>query len=169
MYRYFTHYWKNDTWRLNEQRTKAGAADKLLNHVADTSFEQKGIEARDFVYPVTIFEGAMHLMCKLEVCTVCDFEEAAAYLGTMDIWNGASDHVIAVQPVPKHFNLAVPVETARRLGFVSEGSPGLVFKSRTQLDQQTLRGVRELAPTSAMKLDRLLLWANSESSGTSLI
>jgi hypothetical protein len=160
LYRYFTHYWKNSTWKQEIERTESSTRRRLLNHVADTRFAEKGIGPRDLVYPVTVIDGVMHVMCKLEVAKVCDFDEAASDLGTTDLWDGYSDHIIAVQPVPKHFNLAVPLETTRQLLFLSgDTTVQLEFESSTKLDRQTLRGVRELHPDSAMDLDQLLLSA----------
>lgn len=156
MARYFTHYWKNSTWQREKECTESGFRERFLNHIADNRFVERDVEFGDSVYPVTVIEGVLYVMCKLEVSEVCDFEEAARRLGTRDLWE-ASDHIIAIEPVFKNFNLSVPLETSRRLRFVSGNTTKLLrFVSNTHLDKQTLRGVRELDPKSADELNMLL-------------
>ena len=105
---------------------------------------------------MTNIKGTLYVMCRLEVDRVCDSDEAASILGTTDLWE-ADDHIVATHPAPKHFGLAVPLETMQRLQFVSGNTTKpLTFKSSTELDQQTLRNVRELHPDSATELDKLL-------------
>ena len=156
MARYFTHYWKNDTWEQEQQDTILGARGDL-EHAADNRFLERGVEPGDFVYPVTVMEGELYVMCKLEVDKVCGFEEAASLLGTRDLWD-AEDHIVATRPAPKHFDLAAPLEATRRLRFVSgKKAKELKFGPTGGLDRQTLRGVRELSPDSAAELERLVL------------
>ncbi len=154
MPRYFTHYWKNDTWE-NESRMSSG--DDALEHVADNKFVERGLEPGDFVYPVTVMDGELYLLGRLEVGKVCDFSEAASILGTENLWE-ATDHVVASGSTPKRFDLTVPFHVTEQLTFVSgKSAKRLKLRSPGRLDQQTLRGVRELDPESAAQLDRLLL------------
>ncbi len=106
---------------------------------------------------MTVVDGVLYVMCRLEVGRVCGFEEAASILGTRDLWD-AEDHIVAARTEPKRFDLAVPLETTRRLRFVSgKKTKELKFGPTGGLNRQTLRGVRELSPDSAAELDRLLL------------
>jgi hypothetical protein len=55
------------------------------------------------------------------------------------------------------FDLEVPLEVTEQLTFISgNGTKRLKFCVDGHLDQQTLRGVRELHPESAAELDKLL-------------
>src|SRR5829696_1148324 len=101
MTRYFTHYWKNDTWERERQQTISEVRGDL-EHAADNKFLERGVRPGDFVYPVTVMEGVLYVMCRLEVEKVCDFDEAASILGTTDLWE-ADDHIVAAHPEPKHF------------------------------------------------------------------
>ncbi len=127
-----------------------------MDHVADNRFVDRGVQPGDFIYAVTVMDGELYLLARLEVGKICDFDEAASILGTEDLWE-ASDHVIASASTPKHFDRAVPFGVSERLEFVSGNTTKpLKFKSPGQLDRQTLRGVRELDSGSAAELDRLL-------------
>lgn len=159
MPRYFTHYWKNSTWK-NARRVSAPG--EPLTHVADNKFVERGVEPGDFIYVVTVMDGELYLLGRLEVGKICDFDEAVSALGTEDLWE-ASDHVIVSGSTPKHFDLVVPSDVTKRLEFVSGNSTTpLKFSSLGHLDRQTLRGVRELTPGSAAELDRLLLSNSSK-------
>lgn len=154
MPRYFTHYWKNSTW---ENSRRMSAPEEMLGHVADNQFVERGVEPGDFIYAVTVMDGELYLLARLELGKICDFDEAASILGTEDLWE-ASDHVIASASTPQHFDLAVPLGMSERLEFVSGNTTKLLkFVSPGQLDRQTLRGVRELTSGSAAELDWLLL------------
>jgi hypothetical protein len=135
MSHYFTHYWKNDTWEQERQATILGTRDNL-EHTADNKFSKRGVVPGDFVYPVTVMDGVLYVMCKLEVGRVCDFDEAASIFGTRDLWD-AQDHIVAARPAPRRFDLAVPLETARRLRFVSKKAKQLKFGPTGGLDRRT--------------------------------
>ena len=153
---YFTHYWKNDTWEDHRDFWEAGLSDDLLRHVADNKFADRDVKPGDYIYPVTVMDGTLYLLGRLKVGKVCNFGEAASTLGTTDLWE-ARDHIIASEPTPQHFDLAVPQQLTDSLDFINGNrTTRLKFKSHGRLDQQTLRGVRQLHPRSAAELDRLL-------------
>ena len=86
---------------------------------------------------------------------ICATNEAAAILGYKP-WP-AKEHIIAAAATPMNFNLKVPLKLTRQLIFISgKHSKLLKFKAPNYLDEQTLRGVRELDPASAAELDALL-------------
>lgn len=73
----------------------------------------------------------------------------------------ANDHAIARKgsEMRFYFDRHVPLDVTRRLMFVQKHKEpvGLVFKHKTnELDQQTLRRVREITPESAQLLDAFL-------------
>lgn len=155
MPRFFTHYWLNRTWEQNRIYDSKG---NLLNHIAGNLFQERGVRIGDVVYVVTVADGLLYVCGKLIVGEICDVDEAAAILDCEpeDLWE-ASEHVIAAAATPMNFDLKVPLEITRQLRFISGGHSKLLkFKSPNYLDGQTLRGVRELDPSSATELDSLL-------------
>ncbi|MDP9439571.1 MAG: hypothetical protein M3P49_12660 [Actinomycetota bacterium] len=158
MTRRFTHYWTNETWKRERRLQQAGRAGDRLEHIASNQFAKRGVESGDGVYPVTVFDGALYLLGRLEVDKVCDVCEAARHLkkATTDLYE-ADDHIIAAQSTYKHFDLGVPTGLAEQLTFVGGGvTKRLKFDLPGHLNRQTLRGVRELHPQSAAELDKLL-------------
>jgi hypothetical protein len=87
---------------------------------------------------------------------ICDPTQAREILGTDDLWP-ATDHVISAAATDMRFDREVPNEIAVQLLFVGrDGQKAPRFLTNGHLDQQTLRGVRELSATAAQELDRWL-------------
>jgi predicted HNH restriction endonuclease len=152
---FFTHYWLNQTWERNRKRASNG---ELLDHTAGNLFQKRGIRESDIVYVVSVIKGLLYLCGKLMVGKICKVNEAAAILGyePEDLWE-ANEHIISTAATPMSFNLKVPLKLTKQLRFISgKGDKPLKFKAPNYLDEQTLRGVRELEPASAAKLDMLL-------------
>ncbi|MGE3595805.1 MAG: HNH endonuclease [Dehalococcoidia bacterium] len=143
--RFFTHYWQNDTW--------AAHGEGQLNATASNQFRRSGVAPGDAVYVVTVIEGILYVGCRLVVDEVVSRREAARRLGTSDLWN-ASDFVLAKRAERFLPDRAVPRSVVERLRFVPDRKPK--FKKAGVLDQQTLRGIRELTPASARLLDEVL-------------
>ena len=151
--RYFTHYVSNRTW---ENERDLAPRDPVFRHTAGSLFKARGVRAGDIVYFVTVRSGTLFVAGKLEVGRICGKDEAVAELGDDDLWN-ASEHIIASAGTSKNFDLSVPPETTEGLLFITaRGSKGLKFRAPGFLDEQTLRGVRELDPKSAADIDQLL-------------
>jgi hypothetical protein len=152
MPRFFTHYWLNETWERNRRRASDG---ELLDHTAGNLFQERGIQAGDIVYIVSVIKGSLYVCGKLVVGKICNFDEAAAILD-YEPWP-ADEHIIAAVATPMNFNCRVPLKLTRQLRFISgKGNKLLKFKAPNYLDEQTLRNVRELDPASAAELDALL-------------
>jgi hypothetical protein len=150
--RFFTHYWLNETWERNREYAAEG---ELLNHTGGNLFLKRGIGRGDIVYVVSVIKGALYLCGKLMVEKICDFDEAAAILGH-DPWD-AKEHIMAGAATPMNFHRRLPLKLTRQLKLISgRASKSLNFKAPGYLDEQTLRGVRELDPESAADLDGLL-------------
>jgi hypothetical protein len=153
--RSFTHYWSNATW---QQHAASASAGELPDHAASNLFRARGIQSGDQLYIVTLRHGALYLLTKLRIAAVCDVEEAADHLATAPelLWE-AEDHVVADAAAPADFDRTVPLAVAQALRFVSSGeTKPLKFQADDLIDQQTLRGVRELTAESAARLDALL-------------
>src|SRR5271165_5769115 len=151
MKRYFTHYWKNKIWDY-----EVGRSDKTVSHTASNMFRNRGISKGDSVYIITVKRGQLFLLCKLTVAYICGFEKAARLLKTEDLWE-AEDHIVAESPAPimrRKFDVPLTLAITEQLRFEgSEESKALHFVEPGILDQQTLRGVRELDYGSAQLLD----------------
>ncbi len=149
MPRYFTHYWTNQTWDEAQAREQ-----ELLDHTASNIFRKRGIQADDYVYVVTVRVGLLYLLGVMLVGEVCAVDTAAKRLNTSvaELWD-ATDHLIAQQATPMNFNQPIPDQVARVLRFKSGADQKpLFFRPNGHIDQQTLRGVRELTPASAQQL-----------------
>src|SRR5215210_9481625 len=145
MPRFFTHYWRNRTWERNRRRASDG---ELLDHTAGNLFQERGIRGGVIVYVVSVINGLLYVCGKLMVEKICDVDEAAAILNyePKELWE-ADEHIISAAATPMNFNLKVPLKLTRQLRFISgKGEKPLKFKAANYLDEQTLRGVRELAP-----------------------
>jgi hypothetical protein len=155
MSRYFTHYWQNSTWFYNQEIAADG---DFLDHIAGNLFTKRGVGIGDVIYVVTVLSGNLYLCGKMVAARICDAHEAAKYLGSRpeDLWE-ASEHIVASEATPMRFDLAVPLTVTAGLRFIAGKNPKpLKFAAPGFLDQQTLRGVRELEHSSALELDELL-------------
>jgi len=154
MKRYFTHYFSNRTWEVEKD---IATDDPVFRHTAGNLFKARGVRVGDIVYFVTVKKGTLLVAGKLTVGKICDKDEAAAELGDDNLWE-AAEHIVASAGTSKHFDLAVSASITKKLLFVSgdDGSKKLKFRAPGLLDEQTLRGVRELEPKSARDLDQLL-------------
>jgi hypothetical protein len=153
--RYFTHYWKNATWDYNVERIESGS-DRTLRHTASNMFRTRGVSKGDTVYIITVKWGRLLLLTKLVVAEVCSTEKAARLLNNEDLWE-AKDHIVAESPAPIRHTFDVPLSITLQLRFESSQqnkAPHFVIPG--VLDQQTLRGVRELDYASAQLLEKIL-------------
>jgi hypothetical protein len=150
MPRFFTHYWNIATWEQNRH-----SEGDPLDHAAGNLFRSRGVRPGDFVYVVTVKAGQILLAGRMEVGSVVTRDQAAALLGTDDLWE-AEDHIIGTG-TPMRFDRLVPFEVTEKIRCLVRGkTEKLFFRTLTELDNQTLRGVRELSPDSARLLDALL-------------
>jgi hypothetical protein len=155
MTRHFTHYWANATWH----RTLGSHAGSPLDHCASSLFLNRGVRTGDCLYVVTVRHGRLLLGARMRVTEITNRPTARRRLGA-DVWD-APDHAFGEAGTPLRHDLTVPDAVVKNLRFAPSGSP-LRFVGR-RLDQQTLRGVRELTPGSAALLDQLLEAAPSGS------
>lgn len=132
-----------------------GGEGKPLDYTGSNIFRQRGVSPGDSVYVVTILNGVLYLLGKMQVERLCDYEEAEKYMRHQP-WQ-ARDHVIGSHGTPKRFEGEVPPEITGQLTFISsQGNMSVRWVSADWLDRQTLRGVREITSGSAKKLDDLI-------------
>lgn len=146
----FTHYWTRAMLRSAESD-----AGEPLVHTASNVFVDRGIERGDRIYVVTVKDGGLYLLGRMVVGVVCDSEYAAAALGKPP-WE-AEDHLLASACTALRLDRRVSHDIASRLTFEgARGAVKLAYKDIGVLDEQSLRGVRQLTEASADVLDQLL-------------
>lgn len=153
--RYFTHYW---TSRTCASLKAGGSEGDLLDHTAGNNLRRKGISPGDAVYVVSLLRGQFVLVGKLEVDRVCDTHEAARIMGVHPehMWD-AEDQLLAASATAMTFDRMVPLDLTEQLRFLTSNGPQPpFFESPGHLDKQTIRGLREITPESAVMLDSLL-------------
>ena len=152
MARFFTHYWTNET--LHDNRINEG---QPLLHTAGNQFRSKKIKSGDVIYVVSVVEGFLYVIGKMEVDLLCDFYEACEVLETSEIYY-ARDHLIAKSgsESSQRFDRSFEPKELKRFEFIN--SEGLQtppkFLSDGKLDRQTFRGTREITQTSAQLLEK---------------
>ena len=77
--KYFTTYWKNDTWKRRAEEAKHG--NKKIDYAAADCFKKRGVERGSVVFIVTDIEGVMFLGGYIKVHEILDINDAARYLG----------------------------------------------------------------------------------------
>ena len=142
--RYFTQYWKNTTWRMQDDQAP-------LHFTASNHFAKRGVSPGDRVFIITNDGGRLLLGAAVDVAAVLSPREARREFGS-DLWP-ASHYIKAKSPTTLAKERVVPTNIVRALRFVGDGR--VVFQG-SKIHQQTLRGVRELTRDTAVQLDRLL-------------
>jgi hypothetical protein len=148
--RYWTTYWQNRFWRADVNPELAP-----FDLSGSNQYSQRGVSAGDTVFVVSVKKGQLHLGGRMIVREIVSHEVAAALAGSDELFD-ASEWIVARDGTGSPLALGRRLEPAatRRLRFrSSSGVRGLKFKSHSNLDEQTLRGVRELSPESARILD----------------
>ena len=147
MTRFFSIYWVHHTALLE-------SLGEPLNHAAGT-FIRRGVRRGDIAYIFTGTRGKLILMGKLEVGDILNSDAAVEALLGFEPWS-APDHLIACACTPVQRE-PLPIEVAKELRFISPtGKVALQFDDDDLFDLQAMRGVRQLEPVSAERLDSLL-------------
>jgi hypothetical protein len=107
---------------------------------------------------ISVRQGELYLIGKVRVALITSQDAAASLLGDdpAELWE-ADEHILASAATPMRFARKVSSAMTQRLRF-KRGSleVPLKFTASGLLDQQTLRGVRELTLDAAAALDTLL-------------
>ena len=152
---YWTHYWTNNTVEMESALIADGASD-LVAHTAGEQFVQRGVSPGDVVYLVSRIAFKMHLLGRLVVDRVVDQSAANAHF-RHGVWP-ATDHLLARPPFSKfRTDVVVPDDRLKEVEFLNKkGTVGLAFNKQGQVDQQTLRTLREVTAATAGLFDSLL-------------
>jgi hypothetical protein len=154
MTRFWTCHWQKRFWRPDVNREHAPCCSSGSN-----SFRKRGVSVGDLAYIISITEGQLLLGGRMTVKRIVSRDEAVRIWGSENLYDAEEwivDEEESGTPLNLHRRLAP--EVTRRLRFLSpkRGQRPLFFKSNTQLDGQTTRGVYELTAESAALLDRII-------------
>lgn len=155
MSRYFTTYWAAPPWDASAY----GHAD----HAASNEFAARGVEPGDHVFVVHYRGRDVFLGARLVVERLVSRAEASAALvvGEDEVWD-ARDHILADRRQTQRLDAKriIPHNVLRRLTFLADAGTEnrLAFDSDGAANQQTLRSVCELTPSSSAMLEDLIGW-----------
>jgi hypothetical protein len=158
MTRYFTTYWTKGPWER--------LAYETVHHAASNEFAKRGVQVGDHLYVVHYEAREVFVGARLVVGRIMTRAEAAAAFGVEEdeVWD-ARDHVLANPDYVQRLdpNRVVPRDVLMGLSFLrADGTEtGLKFNPDGAADQQTLRTVRELSPSSAEALNALIGWESA--------
>lgn len=149
MARYWTSYWRGASWLENEEYYPVSWSGG--------TYERRGVTSGDIVYIVSVQRGQLFLGGKMQVHEIVSRAEAVRRRNQTDLYD-APEWLVGEQGSPLNLHRMLAPDLTRELRFISPDSEkGLQFKKNTSdLDEQTLRGVRELTPQSAMLLDEII-------------
>ncbi len=155
MPRYFTCHWQNRSWCSDVNDEYAP-----LRCAGGNTFRQKGVSAGDTVYVISLALGQVYLGAKMTVQRIVSRSEAMRILRSENLYEPADEWIIAKKGSGTPLNLSrrLAPEVTRLLRFGKDDSTarGLRFDSKTRLNVQTTRGIREIRPASAAVLDRII-------------
>lgn len=154
--KFFTQYCANEKWFSDHERLEKSGAERLWERTASSMFRKRGVAAGDCVYVVTILSGQFYVAAKMEIGEILSFDEAARRLNNNRLW-AVSDHLFARRATAFDYTIEIPLPiTARLLFYKSDRLATLKFSKPGWLDSQTLRGIRQMPPETAQKLDEFL-------------
>lgn len=159
--RYWLCHWQKRFWRGD-----VNVEHEPIRASGSNRFGVRRVRRGDVIFVVSQSEGQLMLGGRLTVGKIVSRAQAVRTLKDDGLYD-ASDWAIALKgsgsPLRLHRRLAPDV--SRQLMFVSEGNEPrpIAFTSRTKLDRQSTRGVRELTPESAALLERIIEFTDRES------
>jgi hypothetical protein len=156
MTRYFTHFWPHE---LCEGHYLDGYSGAPLSFTAGSGFLAKHVTPGDYVYIISVHEGSLRLLGRFEVGRIMtSFEEAKQVFGP-DV-EEAAEYALPMEhsATGLHFTRGVDWQLAGELRFISldDKPKPLKFAGHEKIDAGMLTGVREITPSSAALLDRLI-------------
>ena len=156
--KYFTTYWKNDTWEKKKKEAKSGTT--TIDYATADDFKEAGVERGSLVFITTIIDGAMFLGGYINVYDILNKKDAESYLGKAGLYDSV-DYIVSEHGKGVCFigNHKVSLSDVKALRFISNtGRNELKFREedRNKLDRQTLRNTRKLHPDSGEFLLSLL-------------
>lgn len=152
--RFWACHWQNRLWRDD-----INAEYEPVCSTGSNMFRKRGVSVGDVAYVISIADGYLLLGGRMKIKRIVSRREAMRIRRTTRLYD-AVEWIIDEDEDGTPLNLHRRLDPAlsRRLRFLSRGKDEkvLFFTSETRLDGQATRGVRELSPSSAALLDRII-------------
>ncbi|NDD28915.1 MAG: hypothetical protein EB084_11680 [Proteobacteria bacterium] len=152
MGRSFTQYWSSTVCR-------AAARDEgsPLIYLSGDAFARHEVSAGDRIYAITVRDGRVLLIARMEVGIVADTDQAQGLLESVD--DASSSHLLAEECTALRFDRKVSKAVLKRLRFIAAqgGRPIDPSAGRGEIDVALLRGVRLLDDASAQRFDEMFV------------
>jgi hypothetical protein len=150
--RFWTCYWMFSSWR-----TDINGEGPVCSSGSNT-FRKRGVSVGDVAYVVSLKAGQLYLGGRMTVREIVSRSEMLRLWKSDNLYN-AEEWI--VDPEQKgtllHLHRRLSPILTKQLWFESKAGPrALKFVSDTKLDNQAIRGVRELTPDSAALFDRII-------------
>ena len=154
--RFFTRYRTNEQWFREQEEIEHNPQARFFDRTASNIFRKRGVSTGDRLYLVTVISGRFYLAGKMEIGEIISLGEAARRFPDKRLFQ-VSDHLLARRVTPLDYTREVSLQLTARLLFFKGGREAtLKFSKPGWLDSQTLRGIREMTPETAKRLDELL-------------
>lgn len=150
MNRYWTTYWRGAHWLGNVEFSEVSSSGG--------TYSKRGVERGHLAYIVSVQRGVLFLGGRMKIQKIVSREEAVKIRRNPNLYN-APDWLIAApgSGTPLDLHRSIDPEIVTELRFISGNiEMPLKFKRGTELDEQTLRGVRELSIKSALLFDEVI-------------
>lgn len=153
----WTHYWKREMVEQGE--------GTYVGHTVSSVFRQRGVEAGDRMYVISVAGGRLRIVGRLDVEDVVSQQRADELFGR-PMWEGR-DHVVA-RPgsgTLRRTDAYVTDSRINEIEFVGPAGALIVPKLNRHGHPEvlTLQGVREITARTAMLFDQVLGLKSSES------
>jgi hypothetical protein len=150
--RYWTCQWKYKFWRDD-----VNPEYEPVQGSGSNGFVSRGVSPGDFAYIIAVADGQLYLGGRMRIKGVDSRKEEIRDWGHGAV---APEWIIAEKNTGTrtNFHRRLAPELTKKLRLITADSEpkGYAFTSKTSLDSQTTRGVRELTPESAAILDRII-------------
>jgi hypothetical protein len=153
--KFFTMLWRQDTCADHKAR---GWSGKLLRHMGSNQFTARGVGEGDRIFAVATRRGKLVLLGAFTVGEVSTSRSHVRSAVGYEPWE-SDEYVISVPgtETPIDFDNLLPDDVTAQMVFVTaRGLTRAVFRDPGRLDQQTLRGIRQLSSESALLLEEYL-------------
>lgn len=156
MARYFMHFWSDE---LCGVRFRSGFSGTTLNYSAGDGFLRMGVEPGDVVYIISVYDGQVMLIGGIPVGSILTSRTAAMAVIEDEV-EDAAEYILPVEgfATEQYFTRQLLMEEVGDLRILTPegGTKPLRFADGDEVDEQSLQGVHEITPASALLLDQVL-------------
>lgn len=145
-------------WQYKFWNAETNGANRRVYTSASNGFLKRGVTPGDTIYVISQHEGRLYLGGRMTVNRIVSRREAIALFGNKNLYD-ATEFAIGSERdgTILRYDRVLALDLTKCLRFLTrEGERGASFVSRTRLDNQALRGIRELTSQTAALLDEVL-------------